>query len=80
MNTIIDLYNKILVYNKSNISFIIDITNVIWFRLADVTNILEYKSRKDVIKGMIDKKYKKALRDIETNQEIDRTQPNTIYI
>lgn len=31
MNTIIDLYNKILVYNKSNISFIIDITNVIWF-------------------------------------------------
>jgi prophage antirepressor-like protein len=29
---------------------------------------------------MIDKKYRKALRDIETSQEIDRTQPNTIYI
>ena len=29
---------------------------------------------------MIDKKYRKALRDIETIQEIDRTQPNTIYI
>jgi hypothetical protein len=61
MNTIIDLYNKLLVYNKNNISFIIDTTNIIWFRLADVTNILEYKSRKDVIKGMIDKKYRKAL-------------------
>jgi prophage antirepressor-like protein len=80
MNTIIDLYNKLLVYNKNNISFIIDTTNIIWFRIADVTNILEYKSRKDVIKSMIDKKYRKALRDIETNQEIDRIQPNTIYI
>ena len=80
MNTIIDLYNKLLVYNKKNISFIIDKSNIIWFRLADITNILEYKSRKDVIRDMIDKKYKKHLRDIETNQEVDRTQENTIYI
>ena len=80
MNTIIDLYNKILVYNKNNISFIIDNTNIIWFRLADITNILKYKSRKDVIKDMIDKKYRKHLRDIVTTQEIDRTQSDTIYI
>ena len=46
MNTIIDLYNKLLVYNDTNINFIIDTTNIIWFRLADVTDILEYKSRK----------------------------------
>jgi prophage antirepressor-like protein len=80
MNTIIDLYNKLLVYNKNNISFIIDTTNVIWFRLADITNILEYKSRKDVIKGMIDKKYRKALKNIDTKQEIDRTHQDTVYI
>ena len=78
-NTIIDLYNKLLVYNKNNISFIIDITNIIWFKLLDITNILEYKSRKDVIRS-IDKKYKKSLRDIITTEEIDRTQENTIYI
>ena len=79
MNTIIDLYNKLLVYNKNNISFIIDITNIIWFKLLDITNILEYKRRKDVIRS-IDKKYKKSLRDIITTEEIDRTQENTIYI
>ena len=80
MNTIIDLYNKLLVYDKNNISFIIDTNNIIWFQLADITNILNYKSRKDVIKGMIDKKYRKALRNIDTTQEIDRKQPNTVYI
>jgi prophage antirepressor-like protein len=80
MNTIIDLYNKLLVYNKNNISFIIDKSNIIWFRLADITNILKYKSRKDVIRDMIDKKYKKSLRNIDTNQEVDRTQENTVYI
>ena len=79
MNTIIDLYNKLLVYNKNNISFIIDITNIIWFKLSDITTILEYKSRKDVIRN-IDKKYRKSLRDIITNQDLDRTQENTIYI
>ena len=80
MNTIIDLYNKLLVYNKNNISFIIDKSNIIWFKLADITNILKYKSRKDVIRDMIDKKYRKSLRNIDTNQEVDRTKPDTIYI
>lgn len=79
MNTIIDLYNKLLVYNKNNISFIIDNTNIIWFRLVDITNILKYKSRKDVIR-VIDKKYKKSLKNIDTNQEIDKQSPDTIYI
>ena len=80
MNTIIDLYNKILVYDKNNISFIIDTTNIIWFRLADITDILNYKSRTDVIRDMIDKKYRKALKNIDTTQEIDRRRPDTIYI
>jgi len=80
MNTIIDLYNKLLVYDKNNINFIIDVDNIIWFRLADITDILKYKSRKDVIRDMIDKKYRKQLRDIITNQEVDRTQENSIYL
>jgi prophage antirepressor-like protein len=80
MNTIIDLYNKLLVYDENNISFIIDKTNTIWFKLADVTDILQYKSRKDVIRDIIDKKYRKHLRDIETIHEVDRRQENTVYI
>jgi len=80
MNTIIDLYNKLLVYDKNNINFIIDMNNILWFNLSDITNILKYKSRKDVIRDMIDKKYKKHLRDIITIQEVDRTQENSIYI
>ena len=80
MNTIIDLYNKLLVYDKNKINFIIDMNNILWFNLSDITNILKYKSRKDVIRDMIDKKYKKHLRDIVTNQEVDRTKPDTIYI
>lgn len=80
MNTIIDLYNKLLVYDENNFSFIIDKTNTIWFKLADVTDILQYKSRKDVIRDIIDKKYRKHLRDIETIHEVDRRQENTVYI
>jgi len=80
MNTIIDLYNRLLVYNKNNISFIIDTTNIIWFRLADITDILEYKSRKDVIRDIIDKKYRKSLKNINTNQNIIKQKPDTIYI
>ena len=80
MDTIIDLYNRLLVYDKNNINFIIDVDNIIWFKIADITNILKYKSRKDVIRDMLDKKYKKHLRDIKTNQEVDRTQENTIYV
>jgi prophage antirepressor-like protein len=80
MNTIIDLYNKLLVYNDTNINFIIDTTNIIWFRLADVTDILEYKSRKGVLKNIIDKKYRKHLKDIQTIHEVNRDQGNTIYI
>jgi prophage antirepressor-like protein len=80
MNTIIDLYNKLLVYNDTNINFIIDNTNIIWFRLADVTDILEYKSRKGVLKNIIDKKYRKHLKDIQTIHDVNRDQGNTIYI
>jgi len=29
MDTIIDLYNKLLVYDKNNINFIIDVDNII---------------------------------------------------
>jgi len=80
MNTIIDLYNKLLVYNDNNISFIIDTNNIIWFKLSNITDLLGYKSRKDVIRDIIDKKHRKNLRDIQTIHEVNRDQGNTIYI
>jgi prophage antirepressor-like protein len=80
MNSIIDLYNKLLIYDKNNINFIIDNNNIIWFKLADITTILGYKKRKYVIRDLIDKKYKKHLKEIKSLQEINRNQENTIYI
>jgi len=75
-----NINDKLLIFNNHNISFITDKSNIIWFKLADITDILEYKSRKDVIRDILDKKYRKHLRDIETNADIDRTQQNTVYI
>ena len=69
-----------MIYNDNNISFIIDKSNIIWFKLADIKYILEYKSRRYVIRDIIDKKYRKHLRDIETIADLDRTQPKTVYI
>jgi prophage antirepressor-like protein len=80
MNTIIDLYNKLLIYNDNNISFIIDTDNIIWFKLYDVTNLLGYKSRKDVIRDIINKKHKKYLKDIQTIYTVDKNKKDTIYI
>ena len=48
--------------------------------MADITDILEYKSRKNVIRDILDKKYRKHFRDIETIADVNRTQPNTVYI
>ena len=79
-NNINDLCNEILVYDKNNISFIIDTTNTIWFKLLDITNILQYKSRKDVIRNIIDKKYRKSLRNIESIYKVNRQQENTVYL
>ena len=84
MNTIIDLYNKLLVYNKNNISFIIDNTNIIWFRLADITNILETRQgyklslRKERIDDFIMKKREKALEKNDDRSKFEINLDNLI--
>ena len=47
MDTVIDIFNKKLIYNKNNIEFIIDTDNNIWFKFAAIAKILKYKSNKD---------------------------------
>ncbi len=58
MNTIIDIYNEILFYNNTEINYIIDINNIIWFKFISISKILEYKSTKDVLRDHINKEHK----------------------
>jgi hypothetical protein len=50
MNTILDIYNSVLKYNNNNINFIIDFDGNIWFKFINITNMLNYKSRKDSLR------------------------------
>lgn len=49
MNTVIDIYNRVLFYDKTEINYIIDNDERIWFNFINIAKILEYKSTKDVI-------------------------------
>jgi prophage antirepressor-like protein len=80
MDTIIDIYNKILYFNDDEIKFIYDTDDIVWFKFSNIASILEYKDRNDVLKKHIDKKYRKHLKDIQTIHEVNRDQGNTIYI
>ena len=52
MDTIIDIYNKILYFNDDEIKFIYDKNDVVWFKFSNIASILEYKDRNDVLKNM----------------------------
>jgi prophage antirepressor-like protein len=80
MDNIIDIYNKILYFQNDGINFILDIDNIIWFKFSNIAYILEYKDRNDVLKKHVDKKYRKHIKDIKTNQEIIKQKPDTVYI
>ena len=69
MDTIIDIYNKILYFN-----------DVVWFKFSNIAFILEYKDRNDVLKKHVDKKYRKHIKNINTQHEIEKQKPNTVYI
>jgi superfamily II DNA or RNA helicase len=79
-NTIIDIYNKTLFYNKFEIKFILDTDNLLWFKFSDIASILEYKDRNDVLKKHVDKKYRKHIKNIETKHNIEKQKPDTVYI
>lgn len=80
MDNIIDIYNKILYFKNDGINFILDIDNIIWFKFSNIAYILEYKDRNDVLKKHVDKKYRKHIKNIKTNQEIIKQKPDTVYI
>ena len=79
MKNIIDM-NNILYFNNDEIKFIIDINNVIWFKFSNIASILEYKDRNDVLKKHVDKKYKEHIKNIKTENKIEKQKPDTIYI
>ncbi len=62
MEIIVDIYNKILSYNKREISYEIDIDGNIWFKFIDIINILEYKSKKDTLRDMYQKIIRKCIK------------------
>ena len=66
MNTIIDIYNKILSYNKNDIQYEIDKEGTIWFKFLNIIKILEYKSSKDTLKTKISTEHRKILKDIRS--------------
>jgi prophage antirepressor-like protein len=79
MNSVIDIYNNLLVYNKNNINYLIDNNNTIWFKFISIVNILNYKSRKDTLRDHIFSENKKKLKEINTFEKYNE-HPNTIYI
>ena len=49
MDSVINIYNKILYFKDEEINFILDIDNIIWFKFSNIAQILEYKDRNDVL-------------------------------
>ena len=80
MDTILDIYNKILYFKDEEIKFIFDIDDVVWFKFSNIATILEYKDRNDVLKKHVDKKYRKHFKNIKTNHILDKQKPDTVYI
>ena len=79
METIIDIYNNLLVYNKNKIDFIIDKDTNIWFKFLSISKILKYKSSKDTLRDHIEKNNKKKLKEIDLIYK-NNDHPNTILI
>jgi prophage antirepressor-like protein len=51
----------------------------IWFKFITISNLLNYKNRKDALRDLISKDNKKKLKEIKTLIKI-KEHPNTIYI
>ena len=79
MNTIIDIFNNQLVYNKNNINYVIDIENNIWFKFLSITKLLKYKSSKDALRDLVNKNNKSLLKNIKILIKV-KEHPNTVYI
>jgi prophage antirepressor-like protein len=81
MNSIIDIFNNLLIYNNNEINILLDTDNNIWFKFISIAKILNYKSIKDTIRDNIENKNKKRLKEINLIFKIkNNDHPNTIYI
>jgi len=79
MNTIIDIFNNMLIYNSNTIEFVIDIENNIWFKFLSICKLLKYKSSKDALRDLVNKDNKKLLKNIKIITKLNE-HPNTVYI
>ena len=64
METLIDIYNKLLKFNNKEINYEYDKEGQIWFKFKNITDILGYKNRKDTLRDKIEKVDKKKLGEI----------------
>ena len=80
MNTVIDIYNKILSFNKEDIQYEFDKEGNIWFKFLSIIKILEYKSSRDTLRDKVTNENKKELQYIRKLHKNSNEQPQTIYI
>jgi superfamily II DNA or RNA helicase len=62
-----------------NIDYVLDNSCNLWFKFITISNLLDYKNRKDALRDLISKDNKKRLKDIKTLNKL-KEHPNTIYI
>lgn len=79
METLIDMFNNILIYNSNKIVYVIDIDNNIWFKFKNISEILKYKSSKDALRDLVNKNNKSLLKNIKILIKV-KEHPNTVYI
>lgn len=78
MNTILDLINNIIIYNKDNVSFVIDIKGVIWFKFNDIAKIIKLKRPTDSL-YLIEKEDKSNLKNVKVIKKI-KEHSDTVYV
>ena len=79
MDSIIDIFNNQLIYNKNKINYVIDIENNIWFKFLSIAKLLKYKSSKDALRDLVNRDNKLLLKNIKLLIKV-KEHPNTVYI
>ena len=84
MSQIIDVFENLLKYNNKEVFIVLDVNNIIWFKLKDILKILEYSSiKKAIYKLDIDRKFKLKYKYIKVYPLRDtplNNQPNSIFV
>lgn len=82
MDTLIDIFNNTLKYNKEHITIIIDNNNMPWFSASSITKILQYSDGDDAIRRHVDKSDKTTFRKLKKfmNNVPAYSKPHSIFI